>query len=92
MEKGNNPFYPVKLSLFAEKKIKFVGNTELHRGDPHDLDGRPLQRVKNYKSAIFWVASGHPNFMNPFKCGKSFLDKLLTIRFGTIDPNQTLNT
>ena len=84
MEKGNNPFYPVKLSLIAEKKVKFVRNTELHRGDPYDLGRRPLQTVKNYKSAIFWDASGHPNFMNPFEYVKSSLGKLFIKIFGTI--------
>ena len=61
-----------------KKKIKFVGNTEIHKGGPlrpYDLGRRPLQPVKNHKGQ---------NFMNPFEYGKSFLDKLFTKRFGSI--------
>ena len=54
------------------------------RGDPYDLFWMPPRSVKNYKSQLFLGGSGHPNFMNPFEYGKSFLDKLFTNRFGTI--------
>ena len=58
------------------------------RGDPCDLGRRPMQPVKTDKSQLLlflggW-GSGHPNFMNHFEYGKSFLDKLFTKRFGTI--------
>ena len=72
----------------AEEKIKFVGNTEIHKGGPlrpYDLGRRPLQPVKNYKSQLFLGGFGHPNFMHPFEyVGKSFLDKLFTKRIGSI--------
>ena len=59
--KGQYTFYPIELSRLAEK-IKFV-------------EASPTNE-KLYKSIIFWGGSGHPNFMNPFEYGESFLDKL----------------
>ena len=81
--KGQYAFYPVKLFRFAEK-IEFVGSTEIHKGDPYDLGRRPLQPAKIDTSQTFFRGFGHPNFVNPFEYGKSFLDKLFTNSFGTI--------
>ena len=55
---------------------------EIHKGGPlqSELEAFPTSE-KLKKSNIFlggWGGSGHPNFMNPFKYGKSFLDKLFT--------------
>ena len=74
----------MKLSRFAEKNIVCWKYPKFIRGDPYDLGRRPLQPAKIDTSQTFFGGFGHPNFVNPFEYGKSFLDKLFTNSFGTI--------
>ena len=52
------------------------------RCDPYELGWgwKPLQPMTNYESPSFsggrGRGTGHPNFMNPFEYGKSFIGKL----------------
>ena len=45
-----------------------------------------FEEQKFQKSNIFLEGSGHPNFMNPFEYGKSFLGKSFPKKIGTLTP------
>ena len=80
-------FYPVKLSRFAEKNKVRWKKQNFIRGDPYKSGETPLWRTKKSKSNIVLEGgSGHPNFMNPYEYGKSFLRKLFPKRIGTLTP------
>ena len=46
----------------------------------------PLRQTKVSKVKLFLEGSGHPNFMNPFEYGKSFLGKSFPKKIGTLTP------
>ena len=54
--KGQNMFYPIKLSHFAEKKIKFVGYTKISYGGLIDRVKRLIDEQKIQQ--IFWRVLG----------------------------------
>ena len=41
---------------------------------------------KSFKSQTFLEGSGHSNFLNPFENGKSFHNKSMPKRIGTLNP------
>ena len=47
-------------------------------------DGAQKQKIQ--KSDIILEGSGHPNFMNPFEYGQSFIGKSFPKRIGTLTP------
>ena len=58
-------FYTIKLVRFLGKK--FVRNTKIS----YEPGQTPLRQTKVSEVKHFLEGSGHPNFMNPFECGKS---------------------
>ena len=83
LEKGSTPFSPIKISLFAEKKWSSSEAPEFQKVGP--LRGGLSDQWKIRKvNHFFGGGSGHPNFMNPFEYGKTFIDKLFPKRFGTL--------
>ena len=77
--KGQFALYPIKLSRFDEKKIKFIRNNKIPK---HWV--KRLSTSKYFKSQK--ESSWHPNFIDPFECGKSFHNKSFPKRIGTLTP------
>ena len=53
-------------------------------GDSYKLSQTPLDQPKISKVKHYLEGSRHPNFMNPFECGKSFLENLFPKIFGIL--------
>ena len=76
---------PHEIISFCRKKVRqkyqnFIGGT------PTNWVKFSFDHQKNQKSNIILEGSRHPNFKNPFECGKLFHYKSFPIRLGTPTP------
>ena len=76
----------MKVSRFAEKNKVNQQYQNFIRGTLKNWAKRLTTNKKILKSNIIFEGSRHPNFMNPFENGQSFIGKSFPKRLGTLTP------